>query len=162
MSKPLIRKIYTDDPLIKYTTTTIPPDRTKHEIDGVLAEYEVKDVYWHWDLEHNNVYVMFKIEEIVAGLPVLASARVDCPTIWDKAKPRGHPPKPEQVNWMVSLRAMHHFIYTHLNAAYAMQSSKTVAFLGYIQNVDGKQLKELIIPRLSEYRALEVKEEVKK
>lgn len=151
-------KIYTDDCLIKYSKTEIPPERTKHEIDGVLAEYEVKDVYWHWDLRVHNVFVMFKIEEVVNGMPILASVRVDCPTIWDRAKPKARPPRPEQINWAVSMRAMHWFIYTHLNAAYAMQSSKAVAFLGYIQSASGKQLKELVIPKLGEYAALEQRE----
>lgn len=150
-----MKKIYTDDPLIKYASTSIPADRTKHEIDGVLAEYEVKDIYWHYDPDHNSVYVMFKIEETINDMPMLNSARVDCPTIWDRAKPRGHPPKLEAINWDVSMRAMYHFVYTHLNAAYAMQSSKTVAFLGYIQDGNGKQLKDVILPRLKEYQALE-------
>jgi len=155
-----LKKIYSDDSLIKYTSTTIPAERTKHEIDGILAEYEVKDIYWHYDPEHNSVYVMFKLEEVVNQLPVMVNVRVDCPTIWDRAKPKGRPPKPEAINWSVSMRAMRHFIYTYLNAAYAMQSSKTVAFLGYIQGANGVQLKEIILPRLSEYQALEHKEDL--
>jgi hypothetical protein len=49
---------------------------------------------------------------------------------------------------------MYHFIYTHLNAAYAMQSGKAIAFLGFIQAKDGKQLKDMILPELNQYQAL--------
>lgn len=159
MSKPL--RIYDDDELIKYKTTEVSPERTRHEIDGILAEYEVRDVYWHgvpknWkDVKDNEIYVMFKIEEIVDGKSVLVSVRVDCPTIWHKPNPRARRPEPESVNWAVSMRAMHWFIYTHLNASYAMQSGKAIAFLGYILNNEGRQLKSMILPRLREYQALE-------
>lgn len=155
------KKIFSDDPLIKYATTKISAERSKAEIDGILAEYQVKDVFWHYD-PPRSVYVMFKIEETVNGIPINAPVRVDCPTIWNRAKPRGRPPTPEQISWQVSMRAMYHFIYTHLNNAYAMQSGKTVAFLAYIQSTQGKQLKDVILPRLSEYAALEAKSEDKK
>ncbi len=92
---------------------------------------------------------MFKIEETVNDIKVQVSVKVDCPVIWDRAKPKGRPPTPETINWDVSLRAMYHFIYTHLNTAYAMQSSKAIAFLGYVQGTDGKQLKDYILPQLS-------------
>lgn len=154
-------KIYSDDDLLKYKDTEIHASRTKAQIDGVLAEYGIQDVYWHWNkeaVEKNEsaeVYVMFKIEEVVNGFPVKVGVRVDCPIIWNRRKPLGRPPRPEEVNWNVSLRAMYHFIYTHLNSGYVMKSSKTLAFLGYIQSGKDKQLKDIIIPRLSEYQALE-------
>jgi hypothetical protein len=147
-------KIYTDDELIKYATTAIKADRTKQQIDGVLAEYQVKDVWWHYDIPR-EAWVKFKIEENIDGHLIAIGVRVNCPTIWDKAKPRGHPPRPEQINWDVSMRAMYHFIYTHLNAAYAMRSGKVVAFLGYIVGVDNRQLKDVLLPKLGEYAALE-------
>jgi hypothetical protein len=148
------KKIYTDDPLIKYGTTHIQADRTKHEIDGILAEYEVVDILWHYAPKENSVYVMFKLEETVNEVPVRVSVRVDCPTIWDREKPKGRPPTPERINWNVSMRAMYHFIYTHLNASYAMQSGKAIAFLGYIQGANGKQVKDMILPELKQYHAL--------
>jgi hypothetical protein len=148
---PNIKKIYSDDPLIKFTTTQLSAERSKQQIDGVLAEYQVKDVYWHYD-PPRSIYVMFKIEELINDVPIMVSVRVDCPTIWNRARTKRRPFTPEEINWAVSMRAMYHFIYTHLNNAYAMQSSKTVAFLGYIQtNVEGKVLKDLLIPRLNEY-----------
>lgn len=130
------------------------------QIDGVLAEYGVEQVLWNWKkeaIEHNEsaeVYVAFKIVEVIDRQQIKVGVRVDCPIIWDKEKPKGRPPRPEQVNWSVSLRAMYHFIYTHLNSAYALQSSKAIAFLGYIQS-GNKQLKDLILPELKRYQALE-------
>lgn len=148
-------KIFTDDPLIKFKDTEVAAERTKHQIDGVLSEYEVKDIYWHWDPSHKDLvtFVQFKIDEIINGVPVKVSVKVDCPTIWSRAKPKGRPPTVEKINWDVSMRAMYHFIYSHLNNAYAMQSSNTIAFLGYVQNKEGVQMKDVIIPRLrSEYQ----------
>ena len=150
-------KIYSDDPLVKYKDTSVSPERTKAQIDGILAEYQVKDIHWHWDMEGNDIYVQFKLDEVIDGLPVSVVVKVECPIIWDRERPRGRPPTPEQINWRVSMRAMHWFIKTHLECAYAMQSSRTVAFLPYVQGRRGL-LKDLIIPRLSEYAALEQKE----
>jgi hypothetical protein len=152
-----LKKIYTDDPLIKYATSTIKAERSKQQIDGILAEYGTKDVLWHYDIPR-SAYVYFKIEEEIDGKTMSIGVKVDCPTIWNKAKPRGHPPRPEEINWDVSMRAMYHFIYTHLNAAYAMQSGKIVAFLAYVAGTGNKQLKDYILPRLGEYAALEHKE----
>ena len=155
-------KVYTDDPLIKYTNTKVKADRTKQLIDGVLAEYQVKDVWWHYDIPH-EAWVKFKIEETINGVPISVGVRVDCPTIWDRARTKRRPLTPEQINWDISMRAMYHFIYTHLNAAHAMQSGKAIAFLGYIVSGDRTQLKDLVLPelaRLKKYAALtEQKEE---
>jgi hypothetical protein len=166
-----VNKIYSDDPLIRYKDTDLNPIRTKAQIDGVLAEYGTKDVWWHWEkeaIEKNesaSIYVMFKVEEIIDGLPVKVGVKVECPIIWDKGNSRARIPenRTEKVNWRVSLRAMYWFIYTHLNSAYAMNSSKTLAFLGYIQSQSGKSLKDIIVPKLGEpeYAALELTEETK-
>jgi hypothetical protein len=148
-------KIYSDDPLLKYKEIDVSAMRTKSQIDGVLAEYGVQDVHWHFNKEavekHEpaEIYVRFILEEVIEGVSVKLPVKVDCPVIWDKEKPKGRPPRPEEVNWNISFRALHWYIYTHLNSAYAMRSSKIVAFLPYIQNVEGKNLKDLIVPRLS-------------
>lgn len=154
-------KIYTDDPLIKFSGTTVPAMRSKQLTDAVLAEYQVKDVWWHYD-PPREVWVSFKLKEMVNGISVDAAVRIVCPTIWDKARTKRHPHIPEKINWDVSMRAMYHFIYTHLNSAYAMQSSNTVAFLGFIQtNKEGQVLKDILIPKISQY-ALEDKPEPKR
>lgn len=150
-----------DDPLIKYSSTELPPERTKAQIDGILAEYQVKDVFWHYDPRGNSVYVMFKIEEYINDVPISVSARVDCPTIWNRARTTRKPHRPEEINWQVSMRAMYHFIYTSLNNAYAMQSSATVGFLGYIQTGRNERevLKDILIPKLTKNTALEFKDD---
>lgn len=148
-------KIYSDDPYVHYKDSEISPERTKANIDGVLAEWQVKDILWHWDPEHFDISVQFKIEEIIDSLPVSVVVRVECPIIYDREKLKGRPPKPEAVNLRISMRCMWHFIKTHLEMAYAMHSSKTVAFLPYIATGERKTLKDVILPRLKQFQALE-------
>ena len=54
-------KIYSDDPYVHYKDSEISPERTKANIDGVLAEWQVKETFWHWDPQHFNISVQFKI-----------------------------------------------------------------------------------------------------
>jgi hypothetical protein len=135
-------KIYSDDPNLPYKTTKLKALYTKSEIDGLFAKWGVKDVYWHWDLEGNDVYAVFKISEEIGGFPVDVSARVDCPVIW-KHKTRA---KAEEVNWNISLRVMYWYIKSHLEAAHLLQSSKAAAFLLDLAGKDERQtLKDIII-----------------
>ena len=144
-------KVYSDDPNLPYKTTKLKALYTKSEIDGLFAKWGVKDVYWHWDPEHNDVFVQFKIVEEINGLPLQVSAKVDAPAIWDhKTRARA-----ECVNWDISMRVMYWFIKSHLEAAYLLQSSKTAAFLPYIASKDGATvLKDVIIPRMNEVQQL--------
>lgn len=149
---PNSKKIYTDDPLIKYTSTEKTEQYTKMEIDSVLGQYQVKQVFWNTDFEGNDVWVAFKIEELIDDIPVLVSVKIRCPIIWDRAKNKRRPYTVEKINWKVSMRAMYHYIYNALNNSYAMQSAKTVAFLGFVQtNKDGQVLKDVLIPKLNQY-----------
>jgi hypothetical protein len=50
-------KIYSDDPNLPYKTTKLKALYTKSEIDGLFAKWGVKDVYWRWDPEHNDVFL---------------------------------------------------------------------------------------------------------
>ena len=119
---------------------------TKSEIDGLFAKWDVKDVYWHWDPQHIDVFVQFKIVEEIDGLPLQVSAKIEAPVIWDH-KTRS---KAECVNWNISMRVMYWFIKSHLEAAYLLQSSKTAAFLPYIASKEGAMvLKDVIIPRMN-------------
>ncbi len=144
-------KIYSDDPNLPYKTTKLKALYTKSEIDGLFAKWGVKDVYWHWDPQNNNVYVKFRIEEKIKEIPVQVSAKVEAPAIWDH-KTRA---KAETVNWDISMRVMFWFIKSHLESAYLLQSSKTAAFLPYIASDDGSHtLKDLVVPMLNEIRQL--------
>lgn len=144
-------KIYSDNPNLPYKTTKLKALYTKSEIDGLFAKWGVKDTYWRWDPEHNEVFVQFKIEEDIDGKKVQVSAKVEAPAIWDhKTRSKG-----ECVNWDISMRVMYWFIKSHLEAAYLLQSSKTAAFLPYLATGDGSHtLRELIIPRLDEVQNL--------
>jgi hypothetical protein len=130
---------------------------SKSEIDGLFAKYGIKDVYWRWNPEANDVYVMFKIEEEIEGVQVHASAKVEAYPIWNHRTRK----KAEEIDWNVTMRQMHWFIKTHLQAAYVRQTSKVAAFLGYIQTDSGESLKDVIIPRLEKLSqfALENQEE---
>jgi hypothetical protein len=144
-------KIYSDDPNLPYKTTKLRALYTKSEIDGLFAKWGVKDVFWHWDPERNNVFVLFKIFEEIEGTPLQVSARIEAPAIWDH-KTRS---KAESVNWDISLRVMYWFLKSHLESAYLLQSSKTAAFLPYIASKDGaKVLKDVLIPRINEIQQL--------
>jgi hypothetical protein len=144
-------KIYSDDPNLPYKTTRLNALYTKAEVDGLFARWGVKDVYWHWAPEENDVYVMFKIKEEINGIPVNVSARVDCPVIWDH-KIRA---KAEGVNWNISMRVMYWYIKSHLEAAYLLQSSKAAAFLPDLAGKDENQtLKDIIIPHIGDVQKM--------
>lgn len=144
-------KIYSDDPNLLYKTIKLKALYTKSEIDGMFAKWGVKDVYWRWDPEHNDVFVQFKIVEEIDGIPIQVSTKVDAPAIWDH-KTRS---KAESINWNISMRVMYWFIKSHLESAYLLQSSKTAAFLPYITSKEGgRVLKDVIIPRMSEVQQL--------
>ena len=145
-------KIYSDDPLLEYKTTRLNALYTKSEIDGIFAKYGIKDVFWHWNPDQNDVYVMFKIEEEIEGTHNVLNAKVEAYPIWDKRTRN----KAETINWNVTMRQMHWFIKTHLQASYVRQTSKAVAFLPYILSGDGtKVLHEVILPHLAELEKLE-------
>ncbi len=139
--------IYSDDPILPYKTTKL---YTKSEIDGLFAKGGMKDVFWHWDPEGNSVYVLFKIVKEIKGVVQEYPARVDAPEIYDH-RTRS---RPECLNWDISLRVMYWFIKSHLEAAYLLRSSKTVAFLPYIASKGSALLKDILIPRLNEAQQL--------
>ena len=158
-----MNKIYTEDPLVHYKDSGIDPNRTKAEIDAILGYWKVSDTHWHWKPEEHDIYIQFLLEETIDEMPIKATVKVACPTIWDKARPRARPPQLEQVNWKVSMRAMWWFIKSHLEMAYAMQSSKTAAFLPYLASADGHRvLHEVVIPHLNDLEKLHALPEVKR
>lgn len=150
-------KIYTDDPKVHYITTTISPERTRDEISKILRAFDTADIHWHYKPDANDVYVQFIIEEVIDGIPARIGAKVVMPTIWDKAVRNS--PKPErrveQVNLKVSMRAMFWYIKTHLETAYAMQSSRVAAFLPDMVTRNGQRYFDAVKERLDQFRALE-------
>lgn len=154
-------KIYTDDPLVSYTKTTIAPERTRDEISAILRQYDVADIHWHWKPDLNDIYVQFGIEEVIDGIPVKVAAKVVCPVIWDKAVKNS--PKPErrleQPNLPVSMRAMFWYIKSHLESAYAMQSSRVAGFLSDMITPNGHRFFDEIKQQLDRFKAVEYKPE---
>jgi hypothetical protein len=152
-------KIYTDDPHVHYIATTISPERTRDEISEILRAFDTSDILWHWKPDVNDVYVQFIIEEIIDGIPARIGAKVVMPTIWDKAVKNS--PKPErrieQVNLKVSMRAMHWYIKSHMETAYAMQSSRIAGFLPDMVSHGGRRFFDEMKDRLDQFAALENK-----
>jgi hypothetical protein len=150
-------KIYTDDPKVHYITTTISAERTRDEISEVLRQYETDDIHWHWKPEVNDCYVQFVIEEVIDGISARVGAKVVMPTIWDKAVRNS--PKPErrieQVNLKVSMRAMFWYIKSHMENAYAMQSSRIAAFLPDMVTQNGRRYFDTLTKNLHQFQALE-------
>ena len=119
-------KVYTDDPKVHYVKTTVSPERKRDEINAVFHEYDTYDIWWHYKPDDPTVYVKFVIEEVIDDIPAKVGVKVMMPTIWDKAVRNSPRPerRVEQINYKVSMRAMHWYIKTHLETAYAMQSSR--------------------------------------
>lgn len=150
-------KIYTDDSKVHYVQTTVNADRTRDEIDFWLRAYDTIDIAWHWNPKENDVYVMFKIEEVIDGIPARVGVKVVMPTIWDKAIRNS--PKPERrterINLRVSMRAMLWYIKSHLETAYAMQSSRVAAFLPDMMTPNGGRYFDELKEHIDRYRAIE-------
>ena len=149
-------KIYTDDPLVKYVNTTVSAQRTKDEISAKLVEYHVADVAWHWRPEANDIFVQFGIEEIINNLPVRVMARVRCPIIWHRANPKAtyKENREEFVDLKASMRGMFWYIKSHLESAYATQSSMTAGFLPDIVTNKNKTYFESVLGQITDFAAL--------
>lgn len=148
-------KIYSNDPEVPYKTTKINAQRTRGEIDGVLARWGIKKVAWNWDPHNNIVELQFQISELIDDRTVEPIVKVEPPRIWQKATRN----RKEHVNWDVSMRVMFWFIKTHLEMAYLMQSDKTTQFLPYIQVSETKLVKDVLVPRISFVKDLQALED---
>jgi hypothetical protein len=158
-------KIYADDPKVHYTATTVSPERTRDEISEVLRQYDTSLIAWNWkynsndELEYNNVWVQFQIEEIIDGYNAKITAKIFMPTIWNKAVRRSPDPKRrvESVNLKVSMRAMFWYIKANMENAYAMQSSRVAAFLSDMVTPNGNRFFDEMKQRLDTFSAIEDK-----
>lgn len=138
-------KLYTDDRVVPYKSTTIKAVSTKAEIDGLLARWGIKKSAWTWDLENNDVELHFQINEVIDGNEVSPLVKVEPPRIWNK----GNRSRKEAINWNISMRVMYWFIKTHLEMAHLLQSDKTTQFLPYIQVGEDKLVKDIVVPKIS-------------
>ena len=132
-------KIYDTDPEVFGRTSTIKAQRTKTEIDGVLAKFGIKDVLWHSDFQANDVFVVFKLPpEKFGNVEQALSIKLEPPRIWHKNK------HGDEINWDASMRNLFWYIQTHLSQAYVMQSSKFTEFLPHILTKDGSKVVDSI------------------
>lgn len=144
-------KLYVNDPDIPYKTTKIPPLRTKADIDGILARWGITKVAWEFDLEHNTVRIQFQLPpEKFQGKTLDPLVRLEPPRIWNRESRKAG----ESINWRISMRILHWFIKDTLAMAYAMQSQKAIAFLPHIATGKDNTVKDVILPRLTNLRAL--------
>jgi len=123
--------------------------------------YETSDILWHWKPDINDVYVQFIIEEVIDGIPARVGAKVVMPTIWDKGNRNAHNPerRTERINLPVSMRAMFWYIKSHMETAYAMQSSRVAAFLPDMVTPNGSRYFDTLKEQLDRFKALEHKTE---
>ena len=131
-------KIYDDDPEVYARTSMIKADRTKAEIDGVLARYGIKDVWWRYDPKNNDVFIKFILSERFGDEYKELTVSLEPPRIWHKDK------HGEKINWEASMRNMYWYIYTHLSQAYVHQSGKFQEFLPHILNREGLKLVDVM------------------
>ena len=143
MSKPL--KIYDTDPEVYGHSSEIAPDRTKGEIDGILARFGIRDVWWRYDIAHNDVFVKFILSEKFGEKEKNLTVQLEPPRIYHKGK------SGDTLNWKASMRNLYWYIYTHLSQAYVNQSSNFQEFLPNILSRDGKKVSELM---QEQYKAL--------
>lgn len=139
-------KLYVDDKGIHYHTTRVNPNKTKRDIDEVLAKYGIFDIAWKFDLNNNNVVVSFQFSEQFRGHELMPIVRLKPPTIWNK-KTRD---KPESINMQVSLRVLFWYIKTSLEMAYAMQSERILAFLPHVVVNEEETVKDVVVPRIAD------------
>jgi hypothetical protein len=140
-------KIYSDDAMVPYKTTSISANQSKAEIDGLLARWGIKDSGWRWSPDTLEVFVTFQIRETINGKEQSPLVRIEAPLIYDKPK-RG---QKETVNWKLSLRVMWWYIKSRLELAYLRQSGKAFEFLPYIQTNTSegpKSLGEILMPQI--------------
>lgn len=145
------KKLYASDPDIPYRTTKIPPLRTKADIDGILARWGITKVAWEFDLDRGIVKLHFELPpEKFQDQTISPVVRLEPPRIWNKRSRT----KAESVNWQVSMRIFHWFIKDTLAMTYAMQSQKAVAFLPHIQTSEDATVKDVVLSRLQQLKAL--------
>jgi len=145
------KKLYSDDRDIPYSTTKIPPIKTRSDIDAILARWGITKVMWEFDLSNNRVKLAFELPyEKFGEADINPVIKLEPPRIWNKKKRN----KLESINWQVSMRILHWFIKDSLAMSYAMQSQKAVAFLPYIQTNEKETVKDVLLPRLSLLKAL--------
>ena len=149
-------KLYTDDRNLSYTSTKLKPMDTKHDIDAILARWGITKIAWEFNLEENRVVLQFELSEKFQDQAMTRVVRLEPPRIWDRRK-KG---RPEEVNWAVSMRILHWYVKDTLAMAYAMQSDRILAFLPHIQVDEEHTVKDVILPELSNLKALPSREEI--
>lgn len=146
-------KIYATDTNLPFRSTKKRPIDTKRDIDGDLARWGIFQVGWTWDLEHNNVEIVFQLpREKFKELTINPVVKLTPPIIWKHKAKRSK--KPDEVDWRMSMRLLYWWLHSQLAMVYANQSSKAVAFLPYIQVSEKENVADLVIPRLSLLKAL--------
>lgn len=157
------KRIYVNDPNfnVPYKKTRKSPSQSRMDINGILAKWDVKDVWWRWNLKENDIYVRFQIIEEIDNKLVAPIILIRPPLIWNKGSSRSKHKK-DTINWKISMRIMHWYIKSLLEIAYLSQSGKTVAFLSYVTvpQLGDKTIKDIIIANFDDLpKALQFKED---
>lgn len=149
-------KILNNDSNLPLKSTMKRPMDSRRDIDGELAKWGIKRVMWNWDLDNGVCEITFELPlEKFRGVDMSPAVRLTPPIIWRK-KGRN---KPFKIDWRLSIRLLFWYIHYQLAWVYANQSSPIVAFLPHIQTGKNESVKDLIIPRLPNLKAITNKEE---
>lgn len=146
----VIEKIYANDSKIRYKSTKKTAMDSRRDIDAELSRWGIKKVMWTWDIEGNEVELVFQFSELFKDQRVSPVVRLKPPVIWKKPV-RG---KPEEIDWRVSMRIFHWYIQNQFQMIYAMQSSRTLAFLPHIVVSDEETVGDVIVPHLDDIKRL--------
>lgn len=145
------KKLYRSDKKLPYRSSKIGPERSKEAIDKCLHSWGITKTAWDWALDENRVILQFELSEHFQDLegqdvemPVVITLKP--PTVWMR--------NGVDIDWRLSMRLFFWYIKNMLAMAYAMQSSKTVAFLAHIQVSPTETLQDIVMPNLTKIQQL--------
>ena len=139
---------YTDTNLPLKTTKKCPID-SRRDIDAELARWGISKVLWEWNLDVGLCKITFELPaDKFHDMPL--AVQLEPPRIWRK---KGKYKDPE-IDWRVSVRLLYWFVHYQLAWVYANQSSSAIAFLPHIQVGEGKNVTDVVLPHISNLKAL--------
>jgi hypothetical protein len=124
------KRVYSDDRLVHYKDSKVPPEVTQKEIEALLTNYGMTGIHWQ------NGTLLF--ETTYKGHPIPIKKTI--PLIYSR--------KTEQVDWTVTMRTLFHSLKGALEIAYVSGITLTEAFLPDVLGQNGLTVKESILPML--------------
>jgi len=144
-------KIYSDDRLLPYKTTTIKAMDSKRDIDALLAYQGLTKIFWTWDPNSfQKIELKFELTGAFKDQPN-PWVRIKPPIIWKIPKRRGSP----EIDERLSMRLLFWYIKNALAWAYANQSKRITAFLSNIQINEKMTIQDLVLQRFEQLKKID-------